>query len=130
MKKITSIIIAIFLSLMLHTIAEAKHRHHEKYYQQKWCDDQFGVTEYRLPDSTRVDCLTYDYAVEFDFGNKWAESIGQALYYGIRSGHVAGIVLILEKKSDIKYWNRLQRVVYHLSKKNVIIRTWKLEAWK
>lgn len=38
--------------------------------------------EYRLSDNTRVDCMTDTLAVEFDFANKWAECIGQALYYG------------------------------------------------
>lgn len=38
--------------------------------------------EYRLSDNTRVDCMTDTLAVEFDLANKWAECIGQALYYG------------------------------------------------
>ena len=62
---------------------------------------------------TRVDCLTKDYAIEFDFGSKWAESIGQALYYSIQTGKKPGIVLILEKESDIKYWVRLNTVIEH-----------------
>ena len=38
--------------------------------------------------------------IEFDFGNKWAESIGQALYDSIQTEKKAGIVLILKKQSD------------------------------
>ena len=31
--------------------------------------------------NTSIDCLTSDYTVEFDFAPKWAESMGQSLYY-------------------------------------------------
>lgn len=36
--------------------------------------------EYVLPDRTRVDCLTDEYAIEIEFAENWAESIGQAMY--------------------------------------------------
>ncbi|WP_171018846.1 hypothetical protein ACONUD_00725 [Microbulbifer harenosus] len=50
-------------------------------YQLPWCETAGGVAEYVLPDRTRVDCLTETHAMEFDFAPKWAEAIGQALYY-------------------------------------------------
>jgi hypothetical protein len=75
------------------------------------------VTEYRLDDGTRVDCLTDQYAIEFDFGPKWAESIGQALYYAEMTGRQPGVVLILEQPGDDRYLNRLRRVAdkYNIS---------------
>ena len=42
-----------------------KDKKHEKHYQAEWCADR-GVTEYVLPDRTRVDCLTEKHAIEFD----------------------------------------------------------------
>ncbi len=54
-----------------------------------------GQVEYVLPDSTRVDCLLSDYAVEVDFGKKWAEAVGQSLYYAEITGRNPGILLIL-----------------------------------
>ena len=48
-------------------------------YQKEWCQHRGGLVEYRLKDKTRVDCLTLTHAIEFDFANKWAESIGQFL---------------------------------------------------
>jgi hypothetical protein len=66
-----------------------------------------------LPDKTRCDCLTSTHAIEFDLGNKWAESIGQALYYSIQTGKRAGVVLILEKQKDYKYWIRLNTIIDH-----------------
>ena len=67
------------------------------------------MTEYLLDDNTRVDCLTDEYAIEFDFGPKWAEAIGQALYYGIKTGRKPGVVLILEYEND-RYEKRLNVV--------------------
>ncbi len=82
--------------------AWAKHIHREKYYQEKWCADKSGRVEVVLPDRTRCDCPTRTHAIEFDFGNNWAEAIGQSLYYSIQTGKKAGIALILEKPSDYK----------------------------
>ena len=46
---------------------------YEKYYQTKFCNKLNGRIEYRLEDTTRVDCLTDDYAIEVDWAKKWAE---------------------------------------------------------
>ena len=71
-----------------------------------------GVMEYTLRDKTRIDCLTSSYAIEVDFANKWAESIGQSLYYGLMTNKKPGILLIMEKpKKDIRYLKRLKKVV-------------------
>ncbi len=89
----------------------AVHKYLEKEYQNKWCSDNNGVMEYRLNDTTRIDCLTQNYAIEFDFANKWAEAIGQSLYYSLCTNKKAGIVLILENgQKDVKYLNRLNKV--------------------
>jgi len=83
----------------------------ERYYQQQWCDMVNGTAEVTLADRTRVDCLTRYHAIEFDFGRKWAEAIGQALGYADMTGKLPGIVLILETPADRKYWAKLQKVV-------------------
>lgn len=88
----------------------AAHLENEKAYQERWCAEQKGVTEYVLDDRTRVDCLTVEYAVEVEFAAKWAESIGQALYYGIRTCRTPGVVLIMECEGDDRYLKRLQAV--------------------
>lgn len=63
-----------------------------------------------MPDQSRCDCMNATHAVEFDFGKKWAESIGQALNYGAQSGKRAGIVLILERPGDERYLERVLKV--------------------
>lgn len=45
-------------------------------------------------DKTRVDCLTEDRAIEYDFCHKWAEAAGQARYYSAVTGKPPGIILI------------------------------------
>ena len=88
-----------------------KHKHSESSYQHAWCNKHNGIEEYRNKDFTRVDCLTETHAVEFDFANKWAESIGQALYYQFMTGKKAKVVLILENpKKEIVYYKRVKKL--------------------
>lgn len=101
-----------FLMLILITLTlNAKHLQHEQVYQKIFCDKMNGQAEYVLDDKTRVDCLTHSYAIEVDFAEKWAESIGQSLYYSIKTGKRAGVLLILEQPhKERKYLRRLERV--------------------
>ena len=97
----------ILLLLLISFNAQAKQP--ERYYQEKWCD---GITEYVLPDRARVDCLTDEYAIEFDFPKKWAESIGQSLYYGKMTGKKPAIALIvLDREKEQRYLNRLYTAI-------------------
>lgn len=114
-------IIAFLALIFLVNPAEGGRLHKEKVYQGKWCAQVGGKIEETLKDKTRVDCLTEQYAIEFDFGSKWAEAIGQALYYSIQTGKKPGIVLILEKKKDKKFLDRLNTVITHY---NLQIRIW------
>ena len=98
----------------------------EKDFQMPWCDLHRGEAEVRLKDRTRVDCLTQQYAIEFDFANKWAEAIGQSLGYSIETGKRAGIVLIFRKPADVRYWNKLQKVINGYS---LPITLWRVNAY-
>lgn len=100
--------ISILFLLCLTIPAHAGHLHPEKYYQQKWCDEQGGQTEVVLPDRTRIDCLTETHAIEVDFANKWAESIGQSLHYARMTGKQPGVLMIIESESEMKHLNRIQ----------------------
>lgn len=88
-----------------------KHRHSESSYQHAWCSAHNGTEEYQNEDLTRVDCLTDYHAVEFDFANKWAESIRQALHYQLVTGKRGMVVLILEEpKREMIYYNRVKKL--------------------
>lgn len=124
MKKLLLFITLIIVSFQLTAIASpfeyetcnlgwkhVHHQHNEKSYQQTWCDAHGGVTEYENSDFTRVDCLTKKYAVEFDFANKWAESIGQAEHYGLMTGKKPMVVLILDcPEKQMVYYNRVKKL--------------------
>ncbi len=82
----------------------------ESYYVNQWCTSDFGRKEAVLWDMTRVDCLAKDYAIEFDFAKKWAESVGQALYYSKMTGKKPAVTLILTTPADYKYVKRVERL--------------------
>ena len=82
----------------------------EMYYEDEWCTPDFGRKEVILWDMTRVDCMTKDYAIEFDFAKKWAEAIGQSLYYSKLTGKSPAIVLILTSPTDYRYVKRIERL--------------------
>ncbi len=75
----------------------------------------------RLPDHTRVDCLTKSYAIEVDFAKKWAESIGQALYYGIKTSKKPGILIIIENPHERRF---LKRLTLTIKESHLPIKVW------
>ena len=111
-------ILLIFLSLPL--LATAKN---ERFYQDQLCQ---GKKEFVLSDRTRVDCLTSTHAIEYDFAPKWAEAIGQSLGYAFETNKKAGIVLIMRKKSDNKYWIKLNSIIDYYS---LPVDTWKVVGY-
>ena len=102
--KILLLILSIMISMPLYA-----HEHNEASYQHSWCKMHNGIEEYENKDYTRVDCLTKINAVEFDFANKWAESIGQALHYQYMTGKRGKVVLILENPQKERcYFKRVK----------------------
>ena len=77
----------------------------EKDYVNMYCT---GIKEYVLTDKTRVDCLTDEYAIEFDYAKKWAESIGQSLYYAKKTGKKPAVAIITNGENDLKYIQRIK----------------------
>lgn len=114
----------IFILLFIFPVkVEGKRLHKEIEYQQYWCNKHNGILEYELDDKTRVDCLTNNLAVEVDFANKWAECIGQALYYGIKTNKQPSCLLIMENgEKDLKYLKRLKCTAEHKKIKTFTIK--------
>ncbi len=103
----------LFLLIILTISVQAKHLYPEKEYQTYWCNAHKGKLEHKLNDGTRVDCLTDTFAVEVDFATKWAECIGQSLYYGRKTNRTPTCVLIMERgQKDTKYLKRLRNAAY------------------
>jgi hypothetical protein len=86
---------------------EPKAKYKEADYVNAYCK---GIVEYELPDKTRIDCLTDDYAIEFDYAKKWAESIGQSLYYAKMTGKKPAVGIIIKKPTDRIYIERIKKV--------------------
>jgi len=59
--------------------------------------------EYRLPDGSRVDILTRTEAIEVEWSDKWPESIGQSVYYGMATNKQPSVYLLLRNKHDEDY---------------------------
>ena len=111
MKILISFLMVIIFPLCVFAQESKSHKYYEKDYQRVWCNAHCGSMEVILPDKARVDCVTKTHAIEFDFAPKWAESIGQALYYGRVLHKTPGIVLIIENaEKDQKYINRVKAV--------------------
>ncbi|HGX92543.1 MAG TPA: hypothetical protein ENK35_04425 [Candidatus Tenderia sp.] len=88
----------------------------EKDYQDAWCPTVNGkptTLRDRLTGEVvgYVDCLTPTHAVEVDPGKKWAEGLGQALFYASRTGRRAGVLLITPAGS--RHHRRLQAIIEH-----------------
>jgi len=97
----------VFIFLMA-SQASAARLHKESVYQAFWCNKMGGQIEYVLPDKSRVDCITSTHAIEVDFANKWAEAVGQSLFYSAATGKKAGVLLIIEDEDrDLRYIDRL-----------------------
>ena len=80
--------------------------------ERQWCDhlaQQWGAeVEVRTPDGSRVDLLIPGgEAWEVDFAPKWAQGVGQALYYSAATHQPPGLVLIMrEPAKQQKYYLR------------------------
>ncbi len=80
----------------------------ETYWQDIIQKEIGGEKEYRLDDGTRVDLLFEDKACEIDWANKWAEGIGQSIYYGLKTERPPLVILLAKKDGWEKYRDRVE----------------------
>ena len=106
-KNLFEILFIVFLVLFLCTIVLGG----EVEECQRLAPKYEGVTEAMQWDSSRVDILNDEYAIEVDWSEHWAEAIGQSLYYSILTGKKPGIILLIkDKKKETKHIYRCQTV--------------------
>ncbi|MBI9082119.1 MAG: hypothetical protein JEZ11_00895 [Desulfobacterales bacterium] len=103
--------IAVLIALLVPAAAQADRKHPKRWYQDRWCAKYFGENTVTVSDV--YDCLSEKYVIEFDYADRWYESIGEALHYAMQTGKRAGIVLIMEKEKDVKYWVKLNKTIGH-----------------
>jgi len=110
MKYLVLIFIIFFITYyFVPSEPEKRTKKNERYYQTKMCNHLGGQVEYLLVDKSRVDCLTEEYAIEVDWAKKWAEGVGQSLYYAHMTNRKPAIGLIVGKK-DKKHVKKLKSI--------------------
>ncbi len=97
----------------------------EAQYISQWCNKHHGRAEVTLPDRSRADCITESHAVEVEFAPKWKESIGQSLNYAMQTNKRAGVVVVMRRKKDYRYWLMLNSVIKNF---NLPIDSWLVES--
>jgi len=117
---------AALASLVLFSAARSPFAALEADYRDAWCKVQPDFVRVEEPVSGgQVDCLTQRYAIEFGFASKWKEDIAQARWYGMQTGKIPGIVMILKKPSDRKYFRYLEDYLHF---HDIYIRVWTIDA--
>jgi len=106
MKKILLLIMLITFGVS----AFSQTKQNEKYYQEAFADMMEGKTEVLLSDRTRVDVETDTHVFEVDFGEKWAEAIGQSLHYQGMTGKQAAVLLVIKGYEEERFLDRLMGV--------------------
>ncbi len=114
MFKIIRLFICTILVMLVHSVYALEN---EDYYNRQFCTQESGQAEYKLPDRSRIDCLTDTHAYEADWadGLKVYESIGQSLYYAAETGKKPGILLLVRKKNSDKHIRKVKRVIENWS---------------
>lgn len=69
-----------------------------------------AVTEFRLPDATRIDILCKQFACEVDWAKKWPEAVGQSVYYSLQTGRQPVVILLTETVEDSRFIDRCKLV--------------------
>lgn len=84
-----------------------------------------GATlEYHTPDGSRVDILTAEVAFEVDYAPKYAEGIGQSLFYGLATNRRPGLILLIKDfESERRFYLRALAVC---SKYDIVLQTKKI----
>lgn len=68
-------------------------------------------TEVMLEDRTRCDLVNNEYAIEVEYPKKWAESIGQSLYYALQLHRKPAVLyLISDAEKEQRYLRRANLV--------------------
>ena len=93
----------------------------EAEYKKEWCAKHNGEINYKTQESSKVDCLTDNYSIEFDFAEKWVQSMRKSRDQSLSTGKLPGVVLILQNSADENYLFKLREVV---EKRRLGIKIW------
>jgi hypothetical protein len=105
---------------MLTAFAQPATAKDEKDWQRLYCSGM--ELEHVLSSGGRIDCLGAHYAIEVDYVDKWAESIGQSLYYAQQTQRKPGIILLCPS-SETHQEGLCRSYVYRLFDALALVRT-------
>ena len=97
----------------------------EAYWQRQYCAGM--EIEKKLITGGRIDCFNDEFAIEVDWANKWAEAVGQSLYYaGATDRKPAIILLCTESEGPVEGLCRsyVYRLEYALAFVNTHVEVW------
>lgn len=75
--------------------------------------------EVRIKDGSRVDYLADDMAIEIDWASKWAEGVGQSLFYAAMTDRDPGIILLTKDRDRDR--QRIRRCHYIAQKYGISV---------
>lgn len=96
------------MKYLLFLISLSVYAQNEQHYINKYCSENLAYTA-----TVAVDCLTAEYAIEFDFSHKWAEAIGQSLYYALQTNKKPAIFIICKNHLCNKHLHKLNTTIAH-----------------
>jgi len=100
--------------------------HDESIWQRRYCEGM--QIDVHLPSGGEVDCLSDKFAIEVDWAAKWAESVGQSLYYADATHRKPGIILLCES-SETHVEGLCRSYVYRLEEALRFVST-HVELWE
>ena len=110
-----------FTFLICTMMAAPSYAMSEAEYKKEWCAKHNGEMNYKTQESSTVDCLTDNYSIEFDFAEKWVQSMRKSRDQSLSTGKLPGVVLILQNSADENYLFKLREVV---EKRRLGIKIW------
>jgi hypothetical protein len=126
MKKI---VLLVLLVCSITAFSQTKQR--ESYYQKIFAEAIKGKIEVVLKEmhNVRVDIMTDTFAIEVDFAEKWAESIGQSLLYGKVTQKKTGVLLIVNGEEENAHIDKLMTIAMDFNI-TVWIIDYKTDKWR
>lgn len=117
-------LLPLFVVLLVPALVQAEYPT-ETEWATAHADDFDAQNEVRLWDRTRCDYVTDTHAIEIDWAKtgKWAEAVGQAMYYSIVLDKKPGIIMLVkDQNTDRKYVYRCQTVCAKLGIKLWVVK--------
>jgi len=111
MKYLSMSLVSLVLALLMVTFSFAGKKPGEREHAERIAIKYNAKVEVKLWDHTRVDLLNDTHAYEVDWVRKYAEGVGQALYYGVVTNKKPALILLVrDLVKESRYIYRAQTV--------------------